>query len=124
MDWLRSARATFDPWLSYIEYCFNGDPLSPMCGPFWQRVILGVIAVGALAVGYGCWYYYQQRRKERQAAIAEWERAQVDFAGIKEKSWEGDKAFQADMPEEEMARRIREALDQRRAEQAATTKPA
>jgi hypothetical protein len=123
MDGIRNAQAVIDPWWSYLAYCFNGDPLSTVCGPFWQRIIVGVIVIGCVGVLFGAWKYYRYRRAAIVARIAEWEREQADVSAIKESTWDGDKAYQSELPDAEVQRRIREGLDQRRASNSAASKP-
>jgi hypothetical protein len=48
------------------------------------------------------------------ALRAEWERSQVDESAIREASWDGDKAYQSHLPDDEVLERIRAAVEQRR----------
>lgn len=62
MDGIRNAQAVVEPWWTYLSYCFNDNPLSAVCGPFWERIIIGVVIVGVIAVLAGTWKYLVYRR--------------------------------------------------------------
>lgn len=114
MDGIRNAQDIVGPWWAYFDYCFSANPLSTVCGPFWERIILAVVIGGLIATAYGALKYFAYRRRDRRARIAEWEREQSDEVGIKEATWNGDKAYQAELPDAEVAARIRAALDERK----------
>jgi hypothetical protein len=51
----------------------------------------------------------------------EWLREQADEAGIKEATWDGDKAYQAELPDDEVLTRVRAGIEQRKREMNAPT---
>lgn len=119
MDGIKQVQDTLGPWWAYFEYCFNLNPLSTVCGPFWERIIMGAVVVGFIAAGYGLLKYHAYRRQERRARIAQWESEQADEAGIREAIWNGDKAYRTELGDEEVARQIRAALADRKSQNSA-----
>ena len=103
------------PWWQFFDYCFNHNPGSGICTPFWRWSLGAVVGIGVLVLVVTAWKYYRYRRKHQAAVIAEWERSQVDEVGIRENMWDGDKAYQADLPQEEVLQRIRQAVEQKKA---------
>jgi hypothetical protein len=114
VDGIRSAQSLGESWWHYFDYCFNHNPTALICEPFWAKLIGAFIAAGVVAVAFGVWKYIDYRRKYAAAARAEWERGLVDEAAIREASWDGDKAYQSHLPDEEVLERIRAAVEQRR----------
>ena len=114
VDGIRNAQQLGESWWHFFDYCFNHNPTALICEPFWAKTIGIFIAIGAVVVLYGVWKYIDYRRKYAAALRAEWEREQVDEAGIREATWNGDKAYQSHLPDEEVLERIRDALDQRK----------
>lgn len=66
------------------------------------------------------WKIISYKIKLAAALRTEEERKRVDVAAIDARSWDGDKAYSAELGGEEVERRIREALDLRRQGNAAT----
>lgn len=117
MQWATDARAMLEPWLAYLDYCFNANPLAAICEKFWAWTILAVIATGALAVLAGVWKYGAYRRKLSKAERAREERMRIaDEDTMRASMWDGDKAYQTELPATEVQRRIREAIEQRKKE--------
>lgn len=116
MDGFRNAQQLGESWWTFFDYCFNHNPTALICEPFWGKLIGSFIAVGAVTVLFGVWKYFDYRRKYAAAVRAEWEREQVDEAGIREAIWNGDKAYQSHLPDDEVLDRIRAALEQRKRE--------
>jgi hypothetical protein len=114
VDGIRNAQHLGESWWTFFDYCFNHNPTALICGPFWGKVIGSFVAMGAIAVLFGAWKYIDYRRKYAAALRAEWEREQVDETGIREAIWDGDKAYQSHLPDDEVLERIRSALDQRK----------
>lgn len=114
MDGFKNAQQLGESWWHFFDYCFNHNPTALICEPFWTKVICAFIAVGAIAVLYGAWRYIDYRRKYAQALRAEWEREQVDLAAIKEATWDGDKAYQSHLADQEVLERIRAAVARRK----------
>jgi hypothetical protein len=56
------------------------------------------------------------RRKYAAAERAQWLREQADEVGIREAAWDGDKTYQAELPDDEVLTRIRAAVEQRKRE--------
>jgi hypothetical protein len=61
------------------------------------------------------WKIVSYKIKLAAALKAERQRALIDRDAIAASSWEGDKAYSAELGGEEVERRIREAVEQRRA---------
>jgi hypothetical protein len=114
VDGIKSAQDLGESWWKFFDYCFNHNPTALICEPFWAKFIGVFIAAGAIAVLYGVWKYIDYRRKYTAALRAEWEREQVDEAAIKEASWDGDKAYQSHLTDDEVLERIRAAVEQRK----------
>jgi hypothetical protein len=114
VDGIKSAQHLGESWWNFFDYCFNHNPTALICEPFWARFIGAFIATGVIAVLYGAWKYIDYRRKYAAALRAEWERGQVDEAAIREASWDGDKAYQSHLPDDEVLQRIRAAVEQRK----------
>lgn len=116
MDGIKNTQQLAESWWAYFEYCFSHNPGASICEPFWSRVIIFFVLVGSIAVAVGAWKYLDYRRKYAAALRAQWEREQVDEAQIQEEVWRGDKAYQAELPEEEVLGRIRAGIEQRKRE--------
>lgn len=116
MDGIKNLQAILEPWVAYLGYCFNDNPLSVTCEPFWERIIGGFVLLGAIAVVV-CIFKYLSYRRKFAAAMREYDqRNAVDEEAIREKIWAGEKAYQSAIPDEEIGRRVREGLEQRRRE--------
>ena len=94
-----------------------------ICQSFWAKVIWGFIILGCIGVLYGLWVFWDYRRKWQQARIAQWQRESVDEAGIKEIQWIADKAYQAEVPDDELLARIKAAVDARKLEVGSGSRP-
>jgi hypothetical protein len=116
VDGIKSAQHLGESWWHFFDYCFNHNPTALICEPFWTKLIGAFVAAGVVAVAFGVWKYIDYRRKYAAAVRAEWERSQVDEAAIREASWDGDKAYQSHLADDEVLDRIRSALDQRKRE--------
>src|SRR5688572_18091943 len=88
---------------------------APACKAFWGWVMVGVFALGALLLTFVAWKILSYRLKLAAARKAAAERAHVDGAAIAARSWDGDKAYSAELGGEEVERRVREAVDRHRA---------
>ncbi|MPZ43826.1 MAG: hypothetical protein GEV05_10550 [Betaproteobacteria bacterium] len=114
MDGIKNAQHLGESWWNFFDYCFNHNPTALICEPFWAKLIGAFIAAGVITVLFGVWKYIDYRRKYAAAVRAEWERGQVDEVAIREASWDGDKAYQSHLPDDEVLERIRAAVEQRR----------
>jgi hypothetical protein len=114
MDGLKIAQQLGESWWSFFDYCFNHNPSALICEPFWAKFIGAFIASGVIAVLFGVWKYFDYRRKYAAALRAEWEREQCDEAAIKEATWDGDKAYQSHLADDEVLERIRAAIEERK----------
>jgi len=85
----------------------------------WTWMVMGALAALPLSILLTLWRVgsYKRELAAAMAALQEVERATEEFAP-KDVLWNGDKAYSTDVPIEEMERRIREALNLRRLEQA------
>jgi len=102
-------------WLTYGSYCVEQPMQAPACKPFWTWVMIGVLAFAALMLIVVAWKIVSYKIKLAAALKAEEERGRIDHDAIAAKSWDGDKAYSAELGGEEVERRIREAVEQRRA---------
>ena len=96
---------------AYLDWCLNADIQTPVCRPFWMWVMFALLGVGALAVVWITIEAISYRLKLAAALRAEAYRASVaDEDTMRAHRWEGDKAYQGDLPPEDIERRIKEAL--------------
>ena len=116
VDGLKNAQHLGESWWNFFDYCFNHNPTALICEPFWAKFIGTFIASGVIAVLFGVWKYFDYRRKYAAALRAEWEREQVDESGMREATWDGDKAYQSHLSQDEVLKRIRAAVAQQKAE--------
>jgi hypothetical protein len=107
---------TPEQWFAYISYCAEASMQAPVCKPFWTWTMATLFAIGALLLIVVIWKIVSHRIKLAAALKAEERRAHIDHDAIAAKSWDGDKAYSAELGSEEVERRIREAVEQRRAE--------
>ena len=123
MDGIKGVQQVSESWWQFFDFCFNVDPASTLCETFWTRTVAGFIVLGILTVLVGIWKYFNYLREYRAALRAQWEREQADEVGIQEASWHADKAYQAELPEDEVLARIREAVEARKREIGNSPKP-
>jgi hypothetical protein len=121
MDGLQRTTQLAESWWQSFYYCFSLNPASLICESFWAKAIGAFIAIGAVAVVAGIWKYIDYRRKYAAAVREEWLREQADEVGIKEATWDGDKAYQAELPDDEVLARVRAGIEQRKREMNAPT---
>src|SRR5262245_35555576 len=88
---------------------------APVCRPFWTWTMIAVFSIGAVVLIVVVWKIVSYKIKLAAAVKAERQRAHVDSDAIAASSWDGDKAYSAELGGEEVERRIREAVEQRRA---------
>lgn len=106
---------TLEQWFSYVSYC-AGEPMqAPVCRPFWTWTMIAVFTIGTLLLVVVVWKIVSYKLKLAAALKAERQRAHVDSDAIAARSWDGDKAYSAELGGDEVERRIREAVEQRRA---------
>jgi hypothetical protein len=114
MDPIKDTQRIAESWWQFFDYCFNINPASLICEPFWAKFIGIFIATGVLAVLAGVWKYFSYRRKFAAALRAQAERERIDEVEIREASWNGDKAYQSHIPDREVLAQIRAAVDERK----------
>ena len=102
-------------WI-YVSYCVGAPMQIPACAPFWTWVTAGALAIAGILLGAVLWKVVNYKLKLAAASKAERERARVDRDAIAARSWDGDKAYSAELGAEEVERRIRQAVEARRAE--------
>jgi hypothetical protein len=102
-------------WLTYCLYCVGRSIQAPECKPFWTWVMIGFLAFGALVLVVMASKIVSYKFRLAAALKAEEQRARVDHDGIAAGRWDGDKAYSAELGGEEVERRIREVVEQRRA---------
>ena len=102
-------------WVTYASYCGEQPMRVPVCKPFWTWVMIAVFTFGALMLIVIAWKIVSYQIKLAAALKAEAARAYIDHDAIEAKRWDGDKAYSAELGGEEVERRIREAVEQRRA---------
>ena len=106
---------TLERWFAYISYC-AGEPMQvPVCKPLWTWTMIAVFTIGALLLIVVVWKIVSYKIRLAAALKAERQRAHIDSDAIAARSWDGDKAYSAELGSDEVERRIREAVEQRRA---------
>ena len=114
MEAIDRIKNTIDQWLALFDYCFNQNPLGTLCEPYWRTAIGSIVALGAIVVLLCVLKYWSYRRKYAAALRAQEERERIDEFGIKENLWDGDKAYSRELSDEEVEKRIKAALEERR----------
>ena len=114
MDFARGLFEVIQQWTTYVWYCIGQLMQTPVCKPFWTGVTIALLALGALIVSVVAWKIVSYRMMLAAALKAERERARIDHEAISARSWDGDKAYRSQLGGEEIERRVREAVDQRR----------
>lgn len=102
-------------WMTHVSYCTHHPIQTPACKPFWTWLMIALISAGTLVIIVVAWKFVSYRIKLAAALRAEEERARIDHDAIAARSWDGDKAYRTDLGGDEIEKRIREAVDQRRA---------
>jgi hypothetical protein len=113
--WLKVAQQ----WHAYATHC-AGQPMQvPVCRPFWTWVMTAAFVFSALTVLIVGWKIISYRMKLAAALRPDAARQYVDVGAIDARRWDGDKAYSTELGGEEVERRIREAMEKRRMDQAA-----
>ena len=115
MDLAKGWLHVLQQWAAYMGYCIEQPLQVPVCRPFWTWVMIAVLAFVAVICLVAIWKVVTYRIKLAAALKAEEARARIDYDAIATRSWDGDKAYSADLGGDEIERRIREAMEQRRA---------
>jgi len=102
-------------WATYASVCIQQPIQAPACKPFWTLAMFGLFGVGALVVLVVAWRFASYRRKLAAARRAEEKRAEIDHDAIAARRWNADKAYSTELGDEEVERRVREAVEQRHA---------
>src|SRR5262252_10870478 len=106
MDWIRPTEAFIANLWAYIEWCVGHDILAPICQPFWAWTIGASLVIAVLVIAWMLLKFVSYRIKLAAALKAEAERAKVaDEETMRAHSWEGDNAFQTDLPSAEIEQR-------------------
>jgi hypothetical protein len=106
----------YSQWANYASVCIKLPILEPACRPFWTLAISAFFfGIGALVVLVIARRIVSYRRKLAAALRAEQERTTIDYDAIAARRWDGDNATGAELGAEEVERRVREAVEQRRA---------
>lgn len=111
---------TLEPYLAYAAQCFPLPMQTPACRPFWTWLMIGSFSLSAVIALAIIWKIVSYRLKLAAALRAQEERDRLpDEATMSRVRWPGDKAYSGELDGEEIDRRIREAVDRRRREEAA-----
>jgi hypothetical protein len=102
-------------WAVYFSYCTEQPIEAPGCSFFWTVTLSAFLGTGALIALVIVWKVVSYRRKLAVALRAQEERDKVDYDAIADRRWDANKAYSAELGAAEVERRIREAVDQRRA---------
>ena len=113
MDVLMAAKKHVEYWIAYLSYCWEQPIQAPVCRPIWTWVMIAILAIGAITAITITWKIISYKIKLAAALRAEQERASVDTDAIQARRWDGDKAYSAELGDEEIERRIREAMHAR-----------
>jgi hypothetical protein len=115
MEWLKAIEAMAAPWWAYVSWCVEADISAPVCKPFWTWVSIACVAVGSVALAIMVVRFVSFRIKLAAAMRAEKARNQVaDRESMQRYQWQGDNANPDNETAEELARRIKDELDQRK----------
>lgn len=114
MEFAQSWLDAVQQWTAYFSYCAEQALRAPVCRPFWTWIAVALLSLGALAITLTAWKYFSYRRKLAAAAAAEAARAHVDHDAIAARRWDSEKAYGSDLGHEEIEKRIRDAVDERR----------
>ena len=98
-------------WWAYAKGCLDVDILAPACRSFWAWAIGAVLVVAVLIAAWMVVKLVSHMMKLAAARRAEAARAKVaDETTMRAHAWEGDRAYQTDVPTEDLQRRIKDAL--------------
>ena len=117
MDWVKPANAFVASWWAYIDFCLDADIQARVCRPFWTWVTIALIGIGGLVLLWVAVKLISYKLKLRAARNAEAERMAIaDPDTMDSHRWKGDSAYQDHVSAEDVRRRIKEALVERRNE--------
>jgi hypothetical protein len=102
-------------WATYASVCIEQPIQAPACRPFWTLAMFAFLGIGALVVLVIAWRVVSYRRKLAAALRAEQDRAKIDHDAIAARRWDADKAYNTELGAKEVERRVREAVEHRRA---------
>jgi hypothetical protein len=113
--------ATLKSWWNYLEqvfayasFCIQQPIQAPVCQPFWRWTMIASLALGGLVALVLLWKLISYQLKLAAARKAQAERERVDHDAIAQARWDGDKAFSGELTAEEIERRVREAVNDKR----------
>lgn len=114
MEWFRPIGDIVRQWWIYITWCVEADIRAPICRPFWTWVSIASAVVGFLALAIIVVRFISFRIKLAAAMRAEEARNRVaDRETMQRYEWQGDNN-RDNATAEELARRIKAGLDQRK----------
>lgn len=117
MDWVKRSSDFVTSWWTYIDFCLDADIQALVCKPLWTWIMVALFGIGAISIVWVAVKIISFRLQVRTAARAEAGRMRI--AGeetMKAHIWEGDDALQKGDREEDVRRRIKEALIERKNE--------
>ena len=99
----------------YVSFCVSSPLQAPVCRPFWTWTLITTFSLCALFLVTLVWKVVAYRSGLAAALAAQRERERIaDEATMSNARWDDEKAYSAELGAEEIDRRIREAVDQRR----------
>lgn len=106
-----------DRWLDYLSLCATLPITAPVCRPLWENVMYASAAIGGLLAAWFIWKFIDHRLQYAAALRAQAERERVaDAATMREHQWAEAGDIAADVTDPHLARKIRQELEQRRAQ--------
>ena len=111
----------FGQWFAYLTTCVELPMAAPVCRPFWTWTAIGAAFIAGVFMLWLLWRFIDYKLKWRAALRAQAERDRIDYDEIQRVKWIGDTAYQADLSEDEVHRRITEGLEAIKAKPASIT---
>lgn len=104
----------FAQWFAYIGSCLDLPMTAPVCRPLWMWILIATSTFAGALLLWILWRVIDYKLKWRAALRAQAERDRIDYEEIERMKWVGDKAYSGNIPEEEIERRIAEAIAARK----------
>lgn len=105
----------YHEWSTYIFWCLDAPYTALVCKPFWTKVAIISVSLGAIGIVWFIWKFIDYKLKYHAAIMAELERERVaDYQVMAASRWTGNNPVNGSATEDEMVDRIRGSLEKRK----------